>query len=126
MDNTTSDCVCHDFVSRPRKRSSHKRTHLIDKRCRFALTKSDPPMRLDLRRHPRERPYDGSRVLTISIMSNSKSKRPPDLHDAVKVLENISRDTHLKTPKAVGEIYLASLALLYHLRLDQATIRTIK
>ncbi|CAJ1967202.1 unnamed protein product [Cylindrotheca closterium] len=59
-------------------------------------------------------------------MSSPKTKRPPDLHHAVSVLQNISRDTHLKSPKAIGEIYLASLALLYHLRLDQATIHMIR
>lgn len=59
-------------------------------------------------------------------MANGMAKRPPDLHHAVKVLENLSRDTPNKTPKAIGEIYVASLALLYHLKLDQATIRTIR
>lgn len=59
-------------------------------------------------------------------MANGMAKRPPDLHHAVKILEGISRDTPSKTPKAIGEIYVASLALLYHLKLDQSAIRTIR
>eukprot|EP00980_Cylindrotheca_fusiformis_P019888 scaffold7000_cov132-Cylindrotheca_fusiformis.AAC.1 len=59
-------------------------------------------------------------------MAIGMAKRPPDLHDAVNVLEALSPDIPNKTPKAIGEIYVASLALLYHLKVDQATIRTIR
>ena len=48
----------------------------------------------------------------------------PDLVHCVETLQSISRDVTLKgPPKTIGELYVAAVGLLCHLKLDQATLR---
>lgn len=68
--------------------------------------------------------FQSSRPPATMAKATSTGGQPPDLHHAVKVLTSINSQN--KTPKEIGEIYVASLAILYHLKLDQATIRSIR
>jgi hypothetical protein len=65
-----------------------------------------------------------------TIMSTWKSKRgaekrPPDLDDCIENIESLS-DDKFKSTKNVGQLYVAAIGLVYHLRLDQETIFSIR
>jgi hypothetical protein len=59
----------------------------------------------------------------MQSVSSKGGNSPPDLHDAINILCNLGKE---RNGKEIGEIFVASLALLYHLKVDQATIRTIR
>jgi hypothetical protein len=54
----------------------------------------------------------------------NKRKRQPDLDTCIHSLQqSLSRDIQTtKSAKVIGEVYLAGLGLLYHLRLNQNTL----
>jgi len=62
-------------------------------------------------------------------MSSWKSKRverrPPDLDDCVENIESLSEDK-FKSTKNLAQLYITSLGLIYHLRIDQETIFSIR
>jgi hypothetical protein len=53
-------------------------------------------------------------------------QRRPDLDHCVQILQSLSKDIHSKPPKGVGEIYVAAVGLLYHLKLDQVALQEIR
>ena len=64
------------------------------------------------------------RTATAAMMVSSK-KRLPDLDHCVQTLQGIPRDISSKPPKNMGELYVAAVGLLYHLKVDQAHLRAI-
>jgi hypothetical protein len=52
-------------------------------------------------------------------------KRPPDLDGCIENIESLSGDK-FKSTKNVGQLYVAAIGLVYHLRLDQETIFSIR
>jgi hypothetical protein len=70
-----------------------------------------------------------SSLLTASFSTHHAKMSPsarkkPDLDHCVETLESISRDVPTKaSPKTIGELYLAAVGLLCHLKADQVTLR---
>ena len=64
---------------------------------------------------------------TMAVPSRKKraEKRPLDIDDCVEQLQLLS-DEKSKSIRSLGQIYVAALGLLYHLRLDQETIFSIR
>ena len=52
------------------------------------------------------------------------SSDTPNLRNSVERLKTLSKNLFNKSPKEVGEVYLAAVGLLVHLKKDQATIHT--
>lgn len=72
-------------------------------------------------------PLDAVDHSTMAVPSWKKraEKRPPDIDDCVEQLLLLS-DEKSKSIKTLGQLYVAALGLLYHLRLDQETIISIR
>ena len=50
-------------------------------------------------------------------------KRRPDLDHCVQTLQSITRELSIKPPKNIGDIYVSAVGLLYHLKIDEATLQ---
>jgi hypothetical protein len=48
---------------------------------------------------------------------------PPELGQAIQKLKILSRSISSQSPKTLAEVYLASIALLVNLKVDQSTLR---
>ena len=62
--------------------------------------------------------------MAVPSWKKRAEKRPPDLDDCIEQLELLS-DERSKSIKTLGQLYVAALGLIYHLRLDQKTIFSI-
>ena len=63
--------------------------------------------------------------MAVPSWKKRAEKRPPDIDDCVEQLQLLS-DEKPKSIKTLGQLYVAALGLLYHLRLDQETIFSIR
>ena len=63
--------------------------------------------------------------MAVPSWKKRAEKRPPDIDDCVEKLILLS-DEKSKSIKTLGQLYVAALGLLYHLRLDQETIISIR
>jgi hypothetical protein len=63
--------------------------------------------------------------MAVPSWKKRAEKRPPDLDDCVEQLQLLS-DERSKSIKTLGQVYVAALGLIYHLRLDQETIFSIR
>jgi hypothetical protein len=63
--------------------------------------------------------------MAVPSWKKRAEKRPPDLDDCVEQLQLLS-DERSKSVKTLGQVYVAALGLIYHLRLDQETIFSIR
>lgn len=61
---------------------------------------------------------------SLRTFTMSKSPDTPNLQNSVKRLKTLSKNLFNKSPKEVGEVYLAAVGLLVHLTKDQATIHS--
>jgi hypothetical protein len=63
--------------------------------------------------------------MAVPSWKKRAGKRPPDLDDCVEQLILLS-DERSKSLKTLGQLYVAALGLIYHLRIDQETIFSIR
>ncbi len=63
--------------------------------------------------------------MAVPSWKKRAENRPPDIDDCVEQLQLLSDDKS-KSIKTLGQLYVAALGLLYHLRLDQETIVSIR
>ena len=63
--------------------------------------------------------------MAVPSWKKRAEKRPPDIDDCIEQLL-LLEDEKPKSIKTLGQLYVAALGLLYHLRLDQETIFSIR
>jgi len=63
--------------------------------------------------------------MAVPSWKKRAEKRRPDLDDCVEQLQLLSHDKS-KSIKSLGQLYVAAFGLVYHLRLDQKTIFSIR
>lgn len=52
--------------------------------------------------------------------------RQPELDHCVQILQSLPRDLSSRPPKTIGEVHVAAVGLLYHLKVDQAALQKIR
>ena len=63
--------------------------------------------------------------MAVPSWKKRAEKRPPDIDDCIEQLQLLA-DEKPKSIKTLGQLYVAALGFLYHLRLDQETIFSIR